>query len=104
LYSVNWDKECFDIPIIAYSRQPAFTSEEVTKTVANADGQFQIIFALFGAGFGVGEMCGLEIDKHISSDCATIVISQSVYNGKIQSPKPRVQIGRLICIHSLPES
>ena len=88
LYSVNWDKEYLDIPIITYSRQPAFTSEEVTKIVAKADGQSQILFALFaGAGIRVGEMCGLEIDKHISPDCSTIMISQSVYNGKIQIPK-----------------
>ena len=100
LYSVNWDKEYLDIPIITYSRQPAFTSEEVTKIVTNADGQFRVLFELFaGAGLRIGEMCALEIDKHISSDCSTILIEQSIYNGKVQSPKTR-SANREIDLHS----
>ena len=88
LYIVNWDKDYLDIPIITYSRKPAFTSEEVTKIITEANGQFQVLYALLaGTGLRVGEILALEINKHISPDCSTIVVEQSVFNGKVQAPK-----------------
>jgi len=35
----------------------------------------------------IGEALGLEIGKHVSADCSTISVSQSLWNGKIQNPK-----------------
>jgi integrase len=88
LYVVNWDKDYLDIPMITYSRQPAFTSEEVTKIINEAIGQFQMLYALLaGTGLRVGEIFGLEINKHIAPDCSTIMVEQSVFNGKVQAPK-----------------
>src|ERR1700674_402267 len=37
----------------------------------------------------MGEVSGLEIDKHISHDASTIKIQQSVWSGAVQTPKTR---------------
>jgi integrase len=63
LHMVNWDKDYLDIPIITYSRQPAFTLEEITKIINEAIGQFQVLYALLaGTGLRVGEIFALEIN------------------------------------------
>jgi integrase len=35
----------------------------------------------------MGEVSGLEIEKHISQDASTIMIQQSVWSGSVQTPK-----------------
>src|SRR5258708_4891108 len=40
-----------------------------------------------GSGLRIGEALGLKVDKHISPDCKTLYIRQSVWNGKEQDPK-----------------
>lgn len=74
------------LPITTYSRQPSFKA--VTKIISQAEGQFGMLYALLaGTGLRIGEAFGLEIEKHISADCSTIIVDQSVWNGKVQSPK-----------------
>lgn len=88
LYPVAWDKDFLDLPIVTYSRQPSFKQEEVTEIVSKAEGQFRVLYAILaGTGLRIGEAFGLEIGKHISPDCSTIIVEQSVWNGKVQSPK-----------------
>ena|SRR2546425_1599386 len=47
-----------------------------------------MLYALLaGTGMRIGEVLGLEIDKHVSDDHTTIRVRQSVWNGKVQFPK-----------------
>jgi len=99
LFTIVWDHDYLDLPIVAYSRQPSFTQDEVTRIVSLAEGQCRMLYALLGgAGLRSGEAFGLEIDKHVSTDCSKIAVQQSVWNGKVQSPKTKNAI-REIDLH-----
>src|SRR5260370_9981248 len=51
-------------------------------------GRYRVLFALLaGSGLRIGEALGLKVDKHISPDCKTLYVRQSVWNGKEQDPK-----------------
>lgn len=83
----KWNHEFLDMPIIENQHRPAFTAEATTKIVGAATGRNRMLFALLaGTGLRIGEALGLEI-RHISDDCRTITIEQSVWNGQIQTPK-----------------
>jgi integrase len=87
VYPRRWNHEFIDLPEVENQRTPTFTSEEISIIVASADRQFQMLYALLGAaGLRIGEALGLEI-KHISDDCATITVRQSVWNSRVQFPK-----------------
>jgi integrase len=46
-----------------------------------------VLYALLaGSGLRAGEAFGLEL-KHLSDDCSTLFIRQSVWNGSVQSPQ-----------------
>jgi integrase len=61
----------------------------MSAIVRKADGQEQVLYALLaGSGLRVGEALGLEI-KHLSSDCRTITVEQSCWEGDIQTPKTK---------------
>jgi len=48
-----------------------------------------VLYALLaGTGLRVGEAFGLEV-KHLSSDCRTITVEQSCWEGDIQTPKTK---------------
>jgi integrase len=86
LFPRKWNEEYIDAPVIEDQRQPTTTSEGVTTIVANAKGQYQMLYALL-AGCGplrIGEALGLEIDKHIFPDCRTLHIIQKAKRGDIQ--------------------
>ena len=42
---------------------------------------------LGGSGPRIGEALGLELGEHISNDCRTLYVRQSVWDGVIQKPK-----------------
>lgn len=88
LYPVTWDYDYLDLPIVTYDRQPSFNGEEVTRIVCLAEGQFQMLYALLaGTGLRSGEVFGLEVGKHITDNCSRVIVEQSVWYGKVQSPK-----------------
>lgn len=88
LFPRNWNHEFMDMPIVQNQRQPAFKPDMVSSIVGSADGQEQVLYALLaGTGLRIGEALGLEIDKHISEDCGTLYVRQSVWGGEIQAPK-----------------
>lgn len=86
LYPRTWNHDFIDLPEIKDQRQPTF-SEDVMKIIAtNSAGREQTLFVLLGAtGMRIGEVLGLEIDKHISPDFATLYVRQKVWNGRVQS-------------------
>jgi integrase len=82
--------ESLDLPEVRDQHTPSFSAEEVQRIVCSAKGQYQMLYALLaGTGMRMGELSGLEIDKHISHDASTIKIQQSVWSGAVQAPKTR---------------
>lgn len=88
LFPRKWDAEFIDMPIVKNQRQPKFSVETMNAIVQNASGQERVLYALLaGSGLRIGEAFGLEIGKHISPDCRTLYIRQSVWEGDTQDPK-----------------
>jgi integrase len=89
LFPRKWNHEFLDIPLVENQHQPTFTPEQMTAIVQKANGQEQILYSLLaGTGLRVGEAFGLEV-KHLSTDCRTITVEQSCWEGEIQTPKTK---------------
>jgi integrase len=89
LFPRKWNHDFIDMPVVANQRQPTFNAETMSAIVEKANGQEQVLYALLaGSGLRVGEALGLEI-KHLSSDCRTITVEQSCWEGDIQTPKTK---------------
>jgi integrase len=88
LFPRKWDSEFIDLPIVRNQRQPKFTTETMSAIVENASGQHRALYALLaGSGLRIGEALGLEVEEHISNDCRTLYVRQSVWDSKTQKPK-----------------
>jgi integrase len=60
----------------------------MSSIVANAEGQERVLYALLaGTGMRIGEALALEVGRHISDDCRTLFVRQSVWDGNRQEPK-----------------
>jgi integrase len=90
LHSRNWNLHHIGLPIVNERKQskPAYVGTEVEQIVATAKGRYRVLFALLaGSGLRPGEALGLRVGEHISPDCKTLYIRQSVWNGMEQDPK-----------------
>ena len=90
LHSRNWNLNHIGLPIVNERKQskPAFTAREVEQIVSRAAGRYRILFALLaGSGLRIGEALGLKVGDHVSADCKTLYVRQSVWNCKEQDPK-----------------
>jgi len=88
LYPVVWDYEYLDMPVVKKSEQhrPVFTGETVTRIVAATKPKNQMLYVLCAStGLRIGEALGINIGKHISPDCSTIVVREKAWKGQIQS-------------------
>lgn len=86
-----WNPDYMEMPIVdkRSQRRPTFTAEETTRIIAGAKGRYLALLAIAaGTGARIAEILGLEVGKHISVDCSTLTIGQSVWrHGEIQTPK-----------------
>jgi len=81
---------------------PTFSAKDVQTIISFAKGQYRMLYALLaGTGMRMGEVSGLEIDKHIIQDASTIKIQQSVWSGSVQTRKPLTLCERLISLPPL---
>ena len=100
IYPRKWNHEFIDLPEIKDQHTPTFSGEDVKKVVSSAKGQYKMLYTLLaGTGMRIGEVSGLEIDKHISQDASTIMVQQSVWSGAVQLPKTK-NATREIDVHS----
>jgi integrase len=84
----NLQMRSLDNPNEKKQNKPTVTAREVEQIVSTATGRYRVLFALLaGSGLRIGEALGLRVDKHIASDCKTLYIRQSVWNGQEQDPK-----------------
>jgi integrase len=85
---VFWDSEYLDLPIVEKRNQkrPAFDSETVTRLVSSASWYVQIVYVLAAAsGMRIGEVLGLEIDKHFADNSSTVLVRQKVRKCKTEN-------------------
>ena len=91
LYPRKWNHEFIDLPDVTGQRTPTFSSEEVEVIISKAAGQYLVLYALLaGSGLRIGEALALEV-SHVSQE-GTLSISQSVWNGSLQTPKTKAGV------------
>jgi integrase len=103
LYPVFWDAEYLDLPIVEKRNQkrPAFDGETVTGLVDHAKKYVQMIYILAAAlGMRIGEVLGLEIDKHFADDFSTVLVRQKVRKCKLEDYLKTDNAYRDIDLHS----
>jgi len=84
-----WNHKHIDLPPIEDQRAPDFSAETISSIVEHAEGPHKVFFALLATtGMRAGELLGLEL-QHVSSDCKTIYVRQSSWQGQLQSPKSK---------------
>jgi integrase len=88
LYPRKWNHEFIDLPVVDKEKQkrPVHTADEVQCLVAAANKPYGLLYALLAMGLRVNEALGLEV-PHVSPDGSTISVRQSVWRGRIQTPK-----------------
>jgi integrase len=90
----KWNHEFIDLPIVKQKDQanPAFSSALVNSIIEHAKGRYRVLYALLaGTGLRIGEALALRINDEegtsISSDCKTLYVRKSIWNGSQQEPK-----------------
>jgi integrase len=79
LYPRKWDPEKLDLPIVDSKQQRRPTIDEKTMTFLAScrKPEERMLFILCGAtGMRIGEVLGLEIDKHLADNFTTIRVRQ----------------------------
>jgi integrase len=87
IYPRKWNHEFIDLPVVEKDKQntPSFSAEVMTGLARWRKPRERMIFVLCGAaGLRIGEVLGIEIDKHISPDFLTLYIKQKVRHGKVE--------------------
>lgn len=89
MFPRQWNHEFLDVPVIGDQHQPVFDAETIKGILTESAGQERMLYAvLAGAGLRIGEVLGLEV-RHLSEDCRVIRLEQSVWEGKVQTPKTK---------------
>jgi|SRR5213080_1449837 len=97
IYPVKWKNDFMDLPVIEGQNKPSFTAEEITTILSEAEGQYQLLFALLaGTGLRIGEAFALRVEDIRG---AVIRVRHSHWNGRLYSPKTKNAI-REIDLHS----
>jgi integrase len=102
LYPRKWNHEFIDMPIVEESEQnrPSFSFEIMAGLAKYHRPREQMLFILGGAGgFRVGEELGIEIDKHLSTDCSTITIEQKARRGRVEHRVKNRNAKRQVDLH-----
>jgi integrase len=94
-----WKTSQLRLPPIRNQHQPELSPEAMQHLVSNSQGQCRVLFALLGgSGLRIGEALALRVE-HLSDNCSTVTVSQSVRKGVFQTPKTEAG-NRQIDLHS----
>jgi hypothetical protein len=80
IYPRRWNNEFIDLPVLEKDKQntPSFSADVMTGLARWKKPRERMIFVLCGsAGLRIGEVLGIEIDKHIAPDFLTLVARQN---------------------------
>jgi integrase len=96
MFPRQWNHEYIDLPVVDPKKQhrPTLNSKQVSDVITRSTGRYQALYALLpGTGLRIGEVLAIELDPYsedhttISSDCKTIYVRKSIWNGREQKPK-----------------
>lgn len=100
LFPVGWDNEVLLVPAVRKQRKPVFTSDEVSKIVERASGQYKVMFVVLTAsGLRISELLGLQIEN-VLDDCYRLRIGEKNYNGKQEDRLKTLSAERIVELHS----
>jgi integrase len=85
VYSVKWNHNFMDLPVVEEQNAPSFTAAEIEAIISKADGQDKILYALLaGSGLRIGEAFALQVEDV----CDTMIhVKRSAWEGNLYSPK-----------------
>lgn len=86
IYSRVWNLDILDMPVIRprLLNRPCFDDEIVTALARYRFPRERMIFILAAAsGLRIGELLGLDIEQHLSDECATLRIERQVARDKL---------------------
>lgn len=96
MFPRQWNHEYIDLPVVDPKKQhrPTLNSKQVSDVITRSTGRYQALYALLpGTGLRIGEALAIKLDPYsedhttISSDCKTIHVRKSIWNGREQKPK-----------------
>jgi integrase len=96
MFPRQWNHDYIDLPVVDPKRQhrPTLTWKQVTDVIVQSEGRYQALYALLaGTGLRIGEALATKLDAYsedhttISTDCKTIHVRKSIWNGREQKPK-----------------
>lgn len=100
LFPVAWDNEVLLVPAVRKQRKPVFTSDQVTKIVERAAGQYRVMFAVLAAsGLRISELLGLQVEN-VLDDGYRLRIVEKNYNGKQEDRLKTLSAERTVELHS----
>ena len=102
IYPRRWNHDFIDLPVPQKDKQntPSFSAEVMTGLARWTKPRERMVFILCGAaGLRIGEVLGIEIDKHISPDFLTLYIQQKVRRGKIEHRLKTTNAVRQVDLH-----
>jgi integrase len=107
VYAWKLDRDVMDAPVAKAEETKAFTSDEISKIVAAASGQYRTLFALLAAsGLRIGEALAIEIgtDKEstttLSADCRVVYVRTQLLQDGDKQDCPKTAAGvREVDIH-----
>lgn len=102
LFPRSWNNAFIDAPCVEKDEQntPCFDSATMNALAAIPLQREGLLYALAGAtGMRIGELLGIEIDKHISTDFRTISVVQQIYLGKKIDRLKTMSGRRLVDLH-----
>jgi integrase len=103
VYPRKWNHEFIDMPVVEHSEQnrPSFSSEIMTGLAKYRRPREQMVFIIAAAGgLRIGEALGIEIDKHLSTDCSVISIKQKARQGRLEGRLKTPSAIRQVDLHS----
>jgi integrase len=91
----TWDSHFIGLPVVNPKKQnrPTRTAMEIEKIIAASWNRYRVLYSLLaGTGLRIGEALALKIGQHISDNCSTIHVHQSLWRGKEQEPKTQAAV------------
>jgi integrase len=97
IYPVKWNHDFMDLPKIGEQKKPAYSADEVSTIISEAEGQLRVFYALLaGGGFRFEEANALQVQDFGGT---VVRIRHSHWNGKLYTPKTEAGV-REVNLHS----
>lgn len=100
IFPVCWDQEILLLPAVKRQRNPAFTSDQVSKIIERATGQYKIMFTVLAAsGLRISELLGPKVEN-VLDDRYRLRIVEKNYNGVKEDRLKTNSAERIVELHS----